>query len=330
MSSLLLAFRADDLGGAEVAEPRGEPFIWSLGEIAPRFLAVAEGKIWFGFDVPGGEGAVGYGGIGFFDPSDSRVGLLRAPGLVGCSSDSLMISPEKIYVLTSGAGELSQFACNGLVAIDRVTGACRSWVPPGSGIIWNKDDEHDLLAAAMYAQPLSAIIEDRRWIPNPIPEFSTSDRQKIQDLGLEKWMKESAEAEEILAARAHASGEVLLDTEIVFSHNPRARPLFGSHGDPVDGIELNSPVADAYTPDRIELLVYADTRGIQRVQLAHPSRYVAGGIRNFFPGDTQVLHRLQGTGNRLWWVSIGEASPERFRIRIRQTQPSATTEETLR
>ncbi len=132
---------------------------------------IADDKIWVGFSFYEGEGWEGFGGIGFYDLKSNEIGVLRHSALVGCSVKSLMVKDKKIYILTIANYELSSTVCNGLVIIDMANLETKAFVPPGTSVLWDKDESNSDSAAKYYDKPISKIISDKRFITKPIKSW---------------------------------------------------------------------------------------------------------------------------------------------------------------
>lgn len=184
-------------------------------EISTAF--VAENKIWVGFSFYEGEGWEGYGGIGFYDLKSNRIGVLRHPALMDCSIKSLMVKDKKIYILTIANYELSSTVCNGLVIIDMANLETKAFVPPGTSVLWDKDESNSDSAAKYYDEPISEIISDKRFITKPIKSWEKKQQELILRIGLEQYMIKQAKQEKDKREAALSKATILVEQNVTIN-----------------------------------------------------------------------------------------------------------------
>lgn len=184
-------------------------------EISAAF--VAENKIWVGFSFYEGEGWEGYGGIGFYDLKSNEIGVLRHPALMDCSVKSLMVKDKRIYILTIGNYELSSTVCNGLVIIDMTNLEAKAFVPPGAGVLWDKDESNSDSAAKYYDKPISEVISDKRFITKPIKSWGKKQIEEILRIGLEQYMIKQAKQEKDMREAALSKATILVEQNVTIN-----------------------------------------------------------------------------------------------------------------
>lgn len=160
----------------------------------------AEGRIWVGFSFYEGEGSEGYGGIGFYDPTTNKIGVLRHPALIDYSVKSMLITDTALYIQTAGHYELSSTVGNGLVIVDRNTLLAKAITPPGTPTLWDKDDPAS--ADSFYNRPISVILNDDRFMQQEVPQFPYEILRDFKNIGLDSLMVRSARAEAAVRERA--------------------------------------------------------------------------------------------------------------------------------
>lgn len=180
-------------------------------------------KIWFGFSFYGGEGNEGYGGIGFFDLPTNALGILRHPSLVGCSTRSLLVTDTAIFVVTYENHELGDGVGNGLVMLNLRSFQVRSIVPPGSTVLWDKDE--GTLAGVYYDKSIPEMLQDDRFVESPVQQFSNEEMAELSSSGLDQFMIRTAENERKLRDKVFSNAEILQDTLIVLREDmPDPKP----------------------------------------------------------------------------------------------------------
>jgi rhodanese-related sulfurtransferase len=191
---LLLQYRPQIIGRFGYDEDN-EEFRSRLGEIESTVSAatLAHNKLWIGFSFYEEEGSEGYGGIGFYDLDTGEIGVLRHPALVNHSVRDLMITDAMIYVATIDEFELSREVGNGLVMIDRKTLQVSALVPPRASVVWHRDGGEN--AAVFYDKSISEILADRRFVSKNVEGWNPNDLIAALNLGLERYMIETAERE---------------------------------------------------------------------------------------------------------------------------------------
>gem|GEM_PF-6214398 len=187
-------------------------FHMSLG--AP---VVHQDKIWFGIGIYEGEGYVGYGGIGFYDPKKNQLGVLRHPALVGCSVREILFRNRKLYVATFEQNELSSSLCNGVVALDLHSFEAVSIMPPvDSNLLWHKDMA-TTNAERYYDKLIREILADDRFErDSTVFGWGQKKQAKIKRMGLEAFMLDEYKREMEARKRAVANPVVALDTTVVY------------------------------------------------------------------------------------------------------------------
>jgi hypothetical protein len=201
-----------------------------IGEIESRITVATllESRLWFGMSFYGGEGNEGYGGIGFFDLSTNALGILRHPALLGCSTRSLLVTDSTIYVVTYENHELGDGVGNGLVMLNLRSFQARSVVPPGSSVLWDKDE--GTLAGAYYDKSIAEMLQDDRFVENQVQQFLSEEMAQLSSSGLDQFMIRTAENERRLRDRVFSNAALIQDTLIVFREDiPDPKPrVFGS------------------------------------------------------------------------------------------------------
>ncbi len=178
---------------------------------------IADDKIWVGFSFYEGEGWEGFGGIGFYDLKSNEIGVLRHSALVGCSVKSLMVKDKKIYILTIANYELSSTVCNGLVIIDMANLETKAFVPPGTSVLWDKDESNSDSAAKYYDKPISKIISDKRFITKPIKSWEKKQQEVILRIGLEQYMIKQAKQEKDKREAALSKATILVEQNVTIN-----------------------------------------------------------------------------------------------------------------
>lgn len=205
--SLLLQYRPHVTSHFGFNEER-ESFVDVVQEVSSTINTVceADGKLWVGFGFYEGEGSEGYGGIGFYDPTTSRAGVLRHPALIDCSVKSLLITDSVFYVQTVGYYELSTTVGNGLVIIDRESLLAKAMIPPGTSTLWDKDDP--MSADSFYNRAIPEILKDTRFLQKDVPQFSHDVIRSFQEIGLDSFMVSSLDAEKAIRQRAVSNAKL--------------------------------------------------------------------------------------------------------------------------
>jgi hypothetical protein len=182
-------------------------------------VCVGDSKIWFGFGFYEGEGWEGYGGVGFFDLTTNRFGVLRHPALIDYSVESLMITDTMIYIKTAGHYELSSSVGNGLVMLNRKTLLVRAIVPPGTPTLWDKDDPVNV--GALYNRSISEILSDPQFLNKPAPQFPPATLEYCRSVGLDSFMVETQQHERAMRDAANIQARTVIDTTLTLNQISR-------------------------------------------------------------------------------------------------------------
>jgi rhodanese-related sulfurtransferase len=220
-----------------------------IHEIESRITVATllESRLWFGMSFYGGEGNEGYGGVGFFDLSTNALGILRHPALLGCSTRSLLVTDSTIYVATYENHELGDGVGNGLVMLNLRSFQARSVVPPGSSVLWDKDE--GTLAGAYYDKSIAEMLQDDRFVEHQVQQFSSEEMAQLSSSGLDQFMIRTTENERRLRDKVFSNAEILQDTLIVFGEDiPDPKPRVYGSGPPIYfwGQRLSECAASGY------------------------------------------------------------------------------------
>jgi len=169
-----------------------------------------DGKIWVGFGYYEGEGSEGFGGIGFYDLSTGKTGILRHPALMDYSAKKIRITSDTIFIQTIGEYETVSTVGNGLIELCRSTLRTSAKVPPNGSVIYDKDRENNI--ATDYDRSIDKIISDKRFLDKEISQLPDSIVVKINSIGLDSFMIQTRNDEMRLRRKVIAHARIICDT----------------------------------------------------------------------------------------------------------------------
>jgi len=222
---MLLRYRPDVRGHFGFDEDRMS-FFDVVEDVSSSISSVCEGdgKVWVGFDFYEGEGWEGYGGIGFYDPSTNRIGVLRHPALIDYSVKSMLVTDTVIYLQTVGNYELSSSVGNGVVMLNRKTLLARAVVPPGTSTLWDKDDPVNV--GALYNRPIPEILSDNQFVDKSVPQYASSVLEYVRTVGLDSFMVETEQYERATRDSARTHARTAVDTVFTLTQQHRYLSVF--------------------------------------------------------------------------------------------------------